>query len=60
VKDIDGMSGSPVFQVINDPDGMHSYEAFAGMLIRGGLEAGRAYFLEHGKIIDVLERMAAR
>ena len=60
VQSIDGMSGSPVFQVINDPDGIHSTETFAGMLIRGGLRAGRAYFLEHSKIIDLLERMIAR
>ena len=60
VQDIDGMSGSPVFQVINDADGIHSVESFAGMLIRGGLLAGRAFFLEHGRIVDLLERMLAR
>jgi hypothetical protein len=59
VRDIDGMSGSPVFQVLQDPDGIHSTETFAGMLIRGGLAAGRAYFLEHSRIIDLLERMVA-
>jgi len=57
VQDIDGMSGSPVFQVINDADGIHSTETFAGMLIRGGLVAHRAFFLEHSRIIDLLERM---
>lgn len=60
VQDIDGMSGSPVFQVVNDPDGMHGNETFAGMLIRGGLAARRAYFLEHSKIVGLLERMTAR
>jgi hypothetical protein len=60
VQDIDGMSGSPVFQVINDADGVHSIENFAGMLIRGGLAAGRAFFLEHRRIVELLERMTAR
>lgn len=57
VRSIDGMSGSPVFQVINDPDGIHSTETFAGMLIRGGIEAGRAYFINHRRIIFLLERV---
>ena len=59
VQDIDGMSGSPVFQAINNADGIHSIESFAGMLIRGGLVAGRAFFLEHIRIVELLERMMA-
>lgn len=55
----DEMSGSPVFQVVNHPDGIHSSEAFAGMLIRGSLAAGRAYFLEHSKIISLLESVVS-
>jgi hypothetical protein len=51
---IDGLSGSPVFQVHNDDDGKHSHEAFAGMLLRGSVESGTAYFIEHSRIIDVL------
>lgn len=54
------MSGSPVFQVVNDADGIHSNETFAGMLIRSGLVAGRALFLEHRRIVELLERMTAR
>jgi hypothetical protein len=57
VRSIDGMSGSPVFQVVNDPDGIHSTETFAGMLIRGAIEAGRAYFIHHRRIIFLLERV---
>jgi hypothetical protein len=57
VRSLDGMSGSPIFQVINDPDGKHSTETFAGMLIRGGIEAGRAYFIHHRRIIFLLERV---
>jgi hypothetical protein len=57
---IDGMSGSPVFQVIAQEDGIESHEVFAGVLIRGYLPARRAYFVEHVRIIGLLERFAAR
>jgi hypothetical protein len=58
LKSIDGLSGSPVFQVHNEDDSKHSREAFAGMLIRGTIESGKAFLLEHGRIISVLASIA--
>jgi hypothetical protein len=51
---IDGLSGSPVFQVHNEEDSKYSREAFAGMLVRGSIESGKVYLIEHRRIIDVL------
>jgi hypothetical protein len=38
---IDGLSGSPVFQVHNEDQGNGSREAFAGMMIRGSSSSAR-------------------
>ena len=54
LENIDGLSGSPLFQVHNEDDGKHSRESFAGMLIRGSIKSGSAYFIEHSRIIEVL------
>jgi hypothetical protein len=54
---IDGFSGSPVFQVHNEDDGKYSREAFAGMMIRGSIESGKAYLIEHSRIIEVLTQI---
>jgi hypothetical protein len=51
---IDGLSGSPVFQVHNEEGTKYSREAFAGMLIRGSIESGKMFFIEHRRIIEVL------
>ena len=43
--DLDGLSGSPIFQ-IRHQDGKYSSQSFAGMILRGTAEAGTIYFLE--------------
>lgn len=55
---IDGLSGSPVFQVHNEEGTKYSREAFAGMLIRGSIESGRIFLIEHRRIIEVLTQVA--
>ena len=57
LRSIDGLSGSPVFQVHNEEDSRYSREAFAGMLIRGSIESGKVFLIEHGRIIDVLTQI---
>jgi hypothetical protein len=59
VSNLDGFSGSPVFQV-NQGEGKYSYEAFAGMLVRGTRESAIAYFVEHRRIIELMEYVYAR
>jgi hypothetical protein len=54
LESIDGLSGSPLFQVQNEDGSNESRESFAGILIRGSIKAGSAYFIEHSRIIDVL------
>ena len=56
---IDGLSGSPVFQVHNEENSKFSRESFAGMLIRGSIESGRAFLLEHRRIIEVLTQVSS-
>jgi hypothetical protein len=56
---IDGLSGSPVFQVHNDEGTKYSREAFAGMLLRGSMESGRIFLIEHRRIIEVLTQVAS-
>ena len=51
---IDGLSGSPVFQVHNEESSKYSRESFAGMLLRGSIESGRMFLIEHRRIIEVL------
>ena len=51
---IDGLSGSPVFQVHSEEGTGYSREAFAGMLLRGSIESGRIFLIEHRRIIEVL------
>lgn len=53
LKNPDGLSGSPVFQ-INQADQGYAREAFAGMLIRSSSKMDIAYFIEHRQIIDML------
>lgn len=60
LKSIDGLSGSPVFQVHNEEGTKYSSESFAGMLIRGSIESGKAYMLEHRRIIEVLAQIASK
>jgi hypothetical protein len=55
---IDGLSGSPVFQVHNDEGTKYSREAFAGMLARGSIESGKIFLIEHRRIIEVLLQVA--
>jgi hypothetical protein len=55
---IDGLSGSPVFQVHNEDGSKYSREAFAGMLIRGSITSGKVFVIEHSRIIDVLTQIA--
>jgi hypothetical protein len=59
LESIDGLSGSPVFQVHNEENSKYSREAFAGMLIRGTIESGAAYLIEHARIIEVLANIVA-
>ena len=59
VSSIDGLSGSPVFQVHNEGDSKFSREAFAGILIRGSIESGKVFLLEHRRIIEVLARISS-
>jgi hypothetical protein len=54
---IDGLSGSPVFQVHNEDDSKYSREAFAGMLVRGSIESGKVYLIEHSRVIEVLTQI---
>jgi len=54
LQSVDGLSGSPVFQVHNEENTKYSREAFAGMIIRGSIESGRVYIIEHQRIIEVL------
>ena len=54
---IDGLSGSPVFQVHNEADSKYSREAFAGMLIRGSITSGKVFVIEHSRIIDMLTQI---
>jgi hypothetical protein len=55
---IDGLSGSPVFQVHNEVGTKYSQEAFAGMLVRGSIESGKIFLIEHRRIIEVLLQVA--
>jgi hypothetical protein len=48
---VDGLSGSPIFQVNSDV-GQFSYEAFAGIMIRGN--PNKVYFLVHRRVIEML------
>jgi hypothetical protein len=59
LQSIDGLSGSPVFQVHNEENSKYSREAFAGMIIRGSIDSGRAYIIEHKRIIEVLTDIVA-
>jgi hypothetical protein len=59
LKDLDGLSGSPLFQVHNDT-GKLSHEALAGMLLRGSRPSEMAYFLEHARIVQILEYVYGR
>ena len=54
---IDGLSGSPVFQVHNEEGMKYSREAFAGMLLRGSIESSRIFLIEHRRIIEVLTQV---
>ena len=60
LESIDGLSGSPVFQVHNEAGTKYSIESFAGMLIRGSIESGKVFMLEHCRIIDVLLKIRAK
>jgi len=56
IESFDGMSGAPVFQVLqNYPD--LSKVWFAGMALRGGVSAGELRFLERGRISSALTRI---
>jgi len=59
LSSIDGLSGSPVFQVHNDEGTKYGREAFAGMLLRGSIESGRIFLIEHRRIIEVLTQIAS-
>lgn len=50
---LDGLSGSPLFQ-INHENEKFSREAFAGMIVRGTKESGKAYFIEHSIVLDAM------
>jgi hypothetical protein len=54
---IDGLSGSPVFQVHSEDDSKYSREAFAGMMIRGSIASGKVFLIEHGRVIDLLTQI---
>ena len=60
LESIDGLGGSPVFQVHNEAGTKYSIESFAGMLIRGSIESGKVFMLEHCRIIDVLLEIRAK
>jgi len=59
LNSIDGLSGSPVFQINHDDD-RFSRESFAGILIRGSRGCDEAHFLEHRRVIDVLKEIDER
>jgi hypothetical protein len=50
---LDGMSGSPVFQVVLLEEN-YSTAIFAGMFLRGSRVARRAHFLQQQRIVDIL------
>jgi len=58
VTDLDGLSGAPVFQT-NRIEGKYSAEAFAGMLLRGARGPMLGHFLEHRRIIELLQAIEA-
>ena len=45
---------------MNHDEGKYSREAFAGMLVRGTCKNAIAYFLEHRRIIELVEYVCAR
>jgi hypothetical protein len=52
LRNVDGLSGSPIFQVNNEEGSRFSSEAFAGVMIRGNPE--KVHFLAHRRIIEIL------
>lgn len=54
-SDMDGMSGSPVFHVLMDSEGL-APPVFAGMLLLGSLGSGKAYFLDSRLIYCALDK----
>jgi hypothetical protein len=59
LRNLDGFSGSPVLQVNHD-EGKYGREAFTGILLRGARPSDLAYFLEHRRIIELLQYVYAR
>lgn len=58
LPNIDGLSVSPVFQVHNEEGTKYSRDAFAGMLVRGSIESGKIFLIEHGRFVEVLLQVA--
>jgi hypothetical protein len=58
IHDLDGVSGSPVFQVTKDVD-TYSVPSFAGMIIRGSAQSRVALFVESRRIVDMLQGIVA-
>lgn len=55
VQSLDGLSGSPIFQVFLQ-EGHYASSTFAGMLIRGARQADRVHFVEQQRIVELLAR----
>ena len=58
IHDLDGLSGSPVFQVTKDGD-TYAVASFAGMIIRGSAQSRLAHFVESRRIVDMLQGIGA-
>jgi hypothetical protein len=58
ITSFDGFSGSPVLKIASTED--HKYDVrFAGILLRGSVEAKTAYFVDHIVIYNILNKIIA-
>jgi hypothetical protein len=55
VQSLDGLSGSPIFQVSMQEE-RYASAVFAGMLIRGAREANRVHFVEQQRIVELVHQ----
>lgn len=57
LTDIDGLSGSPVFET-RPLHGQVSRASLAGMLLRGSAASSTGYFLESSRVVEMLVEIA--
>jgi hypothetical protein len=58
IANLDGVSGSPVFQVTQDGDA-YAVPSFAGVIIRGSAQTRVANFVEGRRVLDMLGQIVA-